>query len=533
MRNSVFILFIGIIFSLTSCRKDFDTVQSTGNLEFSKQTVYLDTVFTNIGSSTYMLKVYNRSKDDIVIPTIKLGRDNSKYRIMVDGMTGNGGTGKVFSNVELLAKDSLFIFIETTASVADVNPADFLYTDEIQFFAGSNYQKVDLVTLIQDAVFLYPTKENGIKEELLLAVDENGNKLVVEGFELNEADPVNGNELHWTKEKPYVIYGYAGVPNGKNLVIDAGARIHFHATSGDVTSGIAVLPNGQININGEASPNPENPQENEVIFEGDRLEPMYSDIPGQWGTIWLLGTNRDNTIKHATIKNAIIGLQVQQSKVKIENSQLYDHSNFGILAINADITGTNLVLNTAGQANFAAIEGGKYSFKHCTFNNNWASSNQVSVWLTNYSQIDADTFKYNALSQADFFNCIIYGSNRIQLFLDKASSNPNQPESNTTPFNYNFNHCLVKFNEEGINLPNPDLYATLRTVPASPTAPGNYIEMNPKFQNIVRNKLNISEESPAVGKANTDPLYFLNNDILGNLRSRQEIGAYAASTFPN
>ena len=118
------------------------------------------------------------------------------------------------------------------------------------------------------------------------------------------------------------------------------------------------------------------------------------------------------------------------------------------------------------------------------------------------------------------------------MFLDKASNNPNQPESNTTPFNYNFNHCLVKFNEEGINLPNPDLYATLRTVPTSPTAPGNYIEMNPKFQNIVRNKLNIENDSPAADKANTDPLYFLNNDINGNSRTK-EIGAYAASTFPN
>lgn len=479
-----------------------------------------------------MLKVYNRSKDDIVIPTIKLGRDNSKYRIMVDGMTGNGGTGKVFSNVELLAKDSLFIFIETTASVADVNPADYLYTDEIQFFAGSNYQKVDLVTLIQDAVFLYPTRENGIKEDLLLGVDGSGREVRVEGFELNESDPVNGNELHWTKEKPYVIYGFAGVPDGKNLVIDAGARIHFHTTTATTTSGIVVLPNGQININGEASPNPENPQENEVIFEGDRLEPMYSDIPGQWGTIWLLGTNRDNTIKHATIKNAIIGLQVEGSKVKIDNSQFYDHSNFGILAFEATITGTNLVINTSGQANFAAFNGGKYSFKHCTFNNNWASSNQFSVWLRNYSQNQDGSFNYKGLDQADFFNCIIYGSNRLQLFLDKAGNDPENPISNTTPFNYNINHCLVKFNEEGINLPNPELYATLRTEPTSATSPGNYIEMNPKFQNIVRNKLNISDDSPAVGKANTDPLYFLSTDILGNTRNNQEIGAYAARPFP-
>jgi hypothetical protein len=36
-----------------------------------------------------------------------------------------------------------FIFIETTAS-KDANPTDFLYTDQIEFDAGANLQKVEL-----------------------------------------------------------------------------------------------------------------------------------------------------------------------------------------------------------------------------------------------------------------------------------------------------------------------------------------------------------------------------------------------------
>ena len=42
------------------------------DLNFSKDTVYLDTIFTNIGSSTYNLKVYNNSQTNILIPKIKL-----------------------------------------------------------------------------------------------------------------------------------------------------------------------------------------------------------------------------------------------------------------------------------------------------------------------------------------------------------------------------------------------------------------------------------------------------------------------------
>ena len=152
MRRLLLLLLIGFAVSLTSCRNDFDFESRTGGLEFSKDTVYLDTVFTDIGSSTYTLKVYNRSDKNISIPSLRLKEGTaSKYRLMVDGIAG-----QVFENVEILAKDSMYIFVSVTAEVADANPTDFLYTDQILFDDGSNQQKVELVTLIQDAYFLYP-----------------------------------------------------------------------------------------------------------------------------------------------------------------------------------------------------------------------------------------------------------------------------------------------------------------------------------------------------------------------------------------
>ena len=153
MRNYIILLLVGFIISMSSCREDFEFEPSTGNLTFSKDTVYCDTVFTNIGSSTYSLKVYNKSNKDIKIPVIKLGKEDSKYRITVDGMVGENN--RVFRDVELLAKDSMYIFIEVTADVASSNPTDFLYTDQILFDEGTNQQKVELVTLIQDAYFLF------------------------------------------------------------------------------------------------------------------------------------------------------------------------------------------------------------------------------------------------------------------------------------------------------------------------------------------------------------------------------------------
>jgi hypothetical protein len=234
MHRLLLLILIGFTFSLTSCRNDFDFESRTGGLEFSKDTVYLDTVFTNIGSSTYTLKVYNRTNKNISIPSLGLKKGiASKYRLMVDGMAG-----QVFENVELLAKDSMYIFVSVTADVADANPADFLYTDQILFGEESNpnHQKVELVTLIQDAYFIYPgrvqnTDDTYTYDELNLGVDGNGNPITIRGRFLEETNPMNGNELHWTNSKPYVIYGYAAVPSNKTLVVDAGARSYIRRRS--------------------------------------------------------------------------------------------------------------------------------------------------------------------------------------------------------------------------------------------------------------------------------------------------------------
>jgi len=163
IRSLYFVISFFVLIFWSSCRQDFEFIPSTGQLSFSKDTVYLDTVFSNIGSSTYTLKVYNNSDDDILIPSLKLSKgQTSKYRMNVDGMLGTGTLiGKEFENVELLAQDSMFVFIETTIDIQPLvtNETQFLYTDAIEFGTGPNTQKVELVTLVKDAVFIYPNKD--------------------------------------------------------------------------------------------------------------------------------------------------------------------------------------------------------------------------------------------------------------------------------------------------------------------------------------------------------------------------------------
>ena len=324
-----FTYLIAIIF-WSSCKNDFNFEISSGNLSFSKDTVYLDTIFSNIGSSTYNLKVYNNSDENIIIPNINLGEgESSYYRLNVDGIYGSGSSaGKYFENIELLANDSLYIFIETTVDIGNLSTqsSQFLYTDYIQFNNGEDLQKVELVTLIKDAVFIYPQRyfdnqsNQYIIETLSFDVDGDGinDETNIQGRFLSES------ELNFTSEKPYVIYGYAAVPENEILTINSGSRVHFHANSG-----LIVTNGGSLKINGEFSLVQET-LENEVIFEGDRLEPIFEDIPGQWGTIWLLDGSLDNEIHYTTIKNSSIGLYVSgdyehdQEKLFITNSKIYN-----------------------------------------------------------------------------------------------------------------------------------------------------------------------------------------------------------------
>lgn len=507
MRQLTFLFFVGILITVSSCRTDFETVPSTGNLAFSRDTIYLDTVFSNIGSSTYTLKVYNHGKNDINIPSIKLGKGlSSKYRMTVDGMQGN--QGKVFKNVTLLAKDSLYIFVETTANIADANPTDFLYTDQILFDGGNNLQKVELVTLIQDAVFLYPKKFADGTTETLPIGDE-----AIYGFFLDENDPINGNELHFTNKKPYVIYGYAAVPSGKTAVFDAGTRVHFHANSG-----IIVAANGSINVNGVTSTTDK--MENEVVFEGDRLEPDFSNVPGQWGTIWLADGSTNHKFNHLTIKNATIGMLIQNNNgttVSIKNTQIYDATNYGILAQTAKINGENLVINSAGLAGLACTYGGDYKFAHCTFNNNWNSSSQVALLVNNYYA--GATPEVKDLTAATFNNCIIYGSYSNEMALNKKTG---------AAFEYQFNNCLIKFNNTSNQYTNHPEYQFS-------TDPIHYNAIiqnkDPKFFKISENKLNIDNSSAAFAKGNAT--YLVPLDIMGNTRTLPpDLGAYQSKPFP-
>ena len=519
MKRSLYITFslIALVF-WSSCRQDFIFTPSSGNLSFSKDTVYLDTIFSNIGSSTYTLKVYNTSDEDILIPSIKLSKgQESNYRMNVDGLIGNGALiGKEFENIELLARDSMYVFIETTIDIFPLveNETQFLYTDVIVFENTSGVQNVELVTLVRDAVFIFPNRDSeGVVETLAFDTDGDGvdDETSVKGRFLQDS------ELTFTNEKPYVVYGYAAVGDGKTLNINPGARIHFHEDSG-----LLITNNASLHVNGLPSLDLEL-LENEVVFEGDRLEPLYENVPGQWQTIWLFSGSTENVINYATIKNGTIGVlsdgnQQDPTKLKINNSQVYNQSNFGILGRATSIIAENIVINNSGLSSFAGTFGGNYNVTHSTIANYWTSSfRQYPALLLNNFIVDSEnTVTTNPLVAANFTNCIIYGNDSPELFLENKNSDD---------FNFKFTNSLIYFDDPNGNFSSPEYDFSDTTLYENVI-----FNNNPQFLDPFNNKLNIPFGSPAEGAGIFSGN--LTKDITNTTRnSPPDLGPYNAIEF--
>lgn len=494
---------ITIVFS--ACRKDFDLIESEGNLSFSKDTVYLDTIFSNKSSSSYLLKVYNNSNQNAYIPSIELGKGlNSYYRLNVDGKSG-----KIFQNVEIKSKDSLYIFIEATIDYTKVtNP---IYTDSIVFKGNSFIKDVKLVTLVQDAYFLFPSKTlNGIIETITLGKDLVGKDIKINGFFL-------ADNTTWTNTKPYVIYGYCAVPENKTLTIEAGAKIYFHNNSG-----LIVSKNGTLKINGTL--------QNKVQIEGARLEPYFENIPGQWGAIWLRAGSKNHEIKNTLIKNGTIGILIDSigstvnPTLKIQNTEIYNQSNYGILARETNIEGSNLVINNVGFSSLACTMGGTYNFIHCTFTNYWnISLRQFPAVLINnfynYAEGNKQITVPKNLKQANFSNSIIYGNSRIELILDKVEG---------ADFNFNFQNNLILFDDYN------NLYSSKPQFQFSNSSnySQNIFNLTPDFKNTKLNQLIVGKLSSGIQKGNLSKALIIPQDILGVDRTTSpDLGAYQHINF--
>ncbi|MBI9052188.1 MAG: hypothetical protein JEY96_00125 [Bacteroidales bacterium] len=429
-KNTLIIITLLIVFAFLSCEKDEFNSSPNIKLEFSKDTILFDTIFTTIGSATKQFTVRNPYNRSIKISSIKLaGGSTSPYRLNIDGYSGN-----TLNNIELRKKDSIYIFVEITVDPNGSN-LPMVVNDSIVFSFNGTQQDINLLAFGQDV--------HKIDGEII------------------------GNE-HWTADKPYLVYNSMLVDTLSTLTIDPGAILHFHKNS-------RLLVKGTIKANGTfASP---------IIFQGDRLEHDYDDIPGQWDGIWLIRGSKDNIFNFTEIKNAIIGIQVDtlanlsKPTLQLTNSKILNMTSVGIYAQGSTIYAYNNVIANCGQIAVALTIGGSYEFYHTTIANYWEYSTRTtpSVLLNNYYLDVNNNVQVRPIEKAIFSNCIIYGSKESELIIDKDDN---------TVLNFSFDHSLIKVNQEQVD-----------DFPSSFTQ--NILNENPKFKDYNSNDYELDTLSVA------------------------------------
>lgn len=479
-----FLLFLALIPLLhAACRKEAESFTTSVTLEFSADTVFLDTVFTTIGSSTRLLKVYNPTNEPVMIQNIRLAKSNSHYRLNINGTPSNN-----LSNVELLEKDSLYIFIETTVDV--LGAPELLYTDSILFTTRGKVQDVDLVTLAKDAYFHLPT---GIIQDIPYGV-----------LPCNET---------WTNDKPHVVYGYAVIDSNCTLTIEAGTQVHFHANSG-----LWVYRGGSLQVDPANTGSISDP----VLFQGDRLEPFYENVPGQWGGvlggIFFQGGSVNNLINHAEIKNATIALRVDSNgtgtpNVELRNSLILNNSRVGIYGGFANMRGENLVVANCGLYAVYCL-GGSYRFLHSTFANYWSQSSRSTptLGLFNYFEAPDQSIRIRELNEAYFGNCIVYGSAESEIAFGEEAPGA---------FNYHFNSALLRLDPDP-EVPTYDVTDVTRFTNV-------LLNQSPNFEDYANNLFALDTLSPAMDAGNTFDAALVPLDITGVPRSFNglpDLGAY-------
>ena len=342
------LLLVALAALLTACIEDNFSTSTTDVLEFSTDSVKFDTVITAQSTPTKQFVVYNRGKKQLRISSIKMaGRsDKGHFYLNVDGVKGTE-----FHDVEVRGNDSIYV------ASCDIMIVNFQFR---------------ITAKVSGLLYL---------QHRAVVVDK-GDVVRLHGDTI-------GRSVHFTADKPYLIYDTLFVARGATLTLDAGATLLFHDKG-------AMRVAGRLVANGT--------QERPVVLRGDRLDHVVGTInfdimSGQWGGVIFTPPTRLNELHHVTMSGSSIGMHVSASDtltraLYLHNCVLHNASTSVFTSGGAwvDAVGTEFSDAAESVVNFI---GGKVNLVQCT--------------LANYYLFKAPTdpiiFVY-----LHFDNCVIYGN---------------------------------------------------------------------------------------------------------------------------
>ena len=386
MRNNYHItlwkgLLLFIIASISiACQQDRVSADPSLQIYFSHDTVLFDTVFTDMGTSTHRVMIYNPNKNAVSIKQVSM-QEGKYFHINLDG---ENDLDKL-RDVIVRGEDSLFLFIRAHIDPLDEN-SPVLIEDNIAFLVNDQTQRITLQA--------YGQNIEKIQGDSGLVVYQN---------------------LTLTNQKPYVLYDTIAVA-GK-LSIEKGTTIYMH-------EGAAIYAYGSVLAQGT--------KEQPIIFRGDRTDKLFDSVPyrmasGQWNGIYLINDESfmppTYRLEYVNILSGSVGLYAyststtRRPQLELKNSQIHNHSIYGVVLQNVDANVSNCeISNCASYCVYLA--GGEHHFVHNTIaayygypysdlniHNNVIPEDVAAVYINDLSKNYAKTI-------SSFSNCIITGGRK-------------------------------------------------------------------------------------------------------------------------
>lgn len=481
MMKRLFYIFM-ILATVVACSDD-DDFSAAGSyvLTLPADTIQMDTVFSNIPSSTYSFWVHNHGGKGVRISSVRLEHGNqSGFRVNVDGVYLDNVNGSIAHDFEVRKGDSIRVWVEyTLRTTGKLEPQ--ATSDNLCFTLESGVeQKVNLYAWAWDA---------DVVDSLIVADD-----------------------MVLASNKPYVVRRGVKVEEGATLTVGGGTTMYFHADAGmDVY--------GRLVVDGTAG--------NEVVMRGDRLDRMFDYLPydrvsGQWRGLHFFGSSTGNRISYADIhscKDAVVcdsaAVDNGVRRIDINHSTIHNCEGYGVLALNSNLSISNTrISNTLGDC--MAVYGGVCDVVHATLAQFYPFDAKRGVALRFANTYNGYDYPLTMLSCT---NCLVTGYGADELMGEQST------DKEELPFEFRFVNCLLRTPavEE-----DDEIAAFFTNVMFESEKDEIYGKLH--FDNIDEDNLyydfRLNDKSPAVGKA--VPLTEFTDDREGTPRSADtpSIGCY-------
>lgn len=376
---NIFVLgLLSIVLWLPACKEYQVSDDPSLRLAFSCQTLTFDTVFTEQGSATAQLMVYNRNKNAVVVDRVWLTHGTA-FNANVDGEPQL----EQLTNLQINGGDSVFVFIRTfikpTASDTPV-----CISDDLNFhLANSATQSVRLQAYGQD----------------------------VQRIGYRGCGRTDTASAHFKAGKPYLIYDTLVV--GQQLKIDAGVTIYMH-------SGACIYALDDVSAKGT--------KDRPIVIRGDRLDKLFEHVPylyagGSWDGIYLQAEKKQNyTFEYVDILSGNVGLYCigtasgMKPSLRMEGCRIHNHSQYGLVLLNTNA----LVFNTeiSNCASYCVYcSGGTHRFVHSTVASYFGATDVriQSAVKEETAAVYIDNLSKTTETTTSFINSIITGYQANQL----------------------------------------------------------------------------------------------------------------------